>query len=125
MNRRILLVVAPLMAILLTFPSAVVHGELPGYPTYAVPSSLKDIMVGMIGNATISGSNGSFTISDVPDNQTTIILLNQLFAYEIAGTGLVGLAFENGTVAVNFCLQARNLTNAQRPIPFAASEQSV
>ena len=104
MDRRLL---APVPALaLLALVVAFVHAsaELPGYETYAVPGSLQEIMVNMIGNATISGSSGAFTIADVADNQSTIILLNPLFAYEITGQGIVGLAYANGTVAVNFSL---------------------
>ena len=84
-----------------------VHAELPGYQQYAVPASadeLRNYIYSIVGNVTISGSNGVFTISDVADNKTSVILLNPAFAYRLEGSGLVGLAYANGTVKFNFSL---------------------
>ena len=106
MNHQLLVVLAPALLAILLLPVAA-HAELPGYKQYAVPATvdeLKNYIYATIGNVSISGANGVFTISDVKDNKTSVILLNPAFAYRIEGSGTVGLAFSNGTVAANFSL---------------------
>jgi len=84
-----------------------VHAELPGYQQYAIPASvdeLRNYIYSIVGNVSITGSNGVFTISDVKDNKTSVILLNPAFGYRLEGSGRVGLAYANGTVALSFDL---------------------
>ncbi len=87
--------------------SAVVQAKIPALPLYDVPSSISNYVYAIVPapqNCSISGSN-PFTITDVADNASSVILLQPFFSYLISGSGAdVGLCYSNGTVAKVFSL---------------------